>query len=117
MEREVAEAATPGEPGLVVREFSGLEPDELRFFVTTLLKSGKHVLAYQQSPQKYIVIGRGRGDRDLRRVSSRVFGLLGGKGGGSANLLEGRGGDFSRIAEVITLLETELGEAGGAPGA
>jgi len=123
MEREVAEAEA-GESDLVIREFSGLEAADLRFFVTALIKGGKHALAYQrpQPPLKavpprsdavppeggYAVIGRGRGDLDLRRISARVFTLLGGKGGGSANLVEGRGADFSRIAEVVALLRTEL---------
>jgi len=127
MEREVAAAAVPGGPGLVVREFCGLEPADLRFFVTALTKSGKHALAYQrpQPPLKaipprldaapaeggYIVIGRGRGDIDLRRISARLFALLGGKGGGSTNLIEGRGGDFSKIAEAVALLRENLAES------
>jgi alanyl-tRNA synthetase len=125
MEREVAAASAAGGPGLVVREFSGLEAAELRFFVTALAKGGRHALAYQQPPplptaadeggdlpagaRGYVVIGRGRGDLDLRRLSARVFELLAGKGGGSAGLVEGRGRDFSRIAEVIALLRAELG--------
>ena len=83
---------------------------ELRFFVSGLLNAGRQALAYQQAPQKYIVIGRGRGTSDLRRISSRVFSLLGGKGGGSENMIEGRGEDFSRIAEVVELLRTSLAE-------
>jgi len=95
---------------LIIREFSGLDPSELRFFVSGLLNAGRQALAYQQAPQKYIVIGRGRGTSDLRLISSRVFSLLGGKGGGSENLIEGRGEDFSRIAEVVELLRTSLAE-------
>ena len=96
---------------LVIREFSGLDPAELRFFVSGLLKAGRHALAYQQqAPQKYVVIGRGRGTCDLRRISARVFELLGGKCGGGENLIEGRGEDFSRITEVADLLRANLAE-------
>jgi len=59
LEKEIA-SEIASDSSLVVREFSGLDPAELRFFATALLKTGKHVLAYQKSPQKYIVIGRGR---------------------------------------------------------
>ena len=133
MEREASAAAA--EAGdLIVREFSGFEAGDLRFFATALMAGGKHVLAYQQSqpalkavpPRSdavpaegalqfpaeggYIVIGRGQGDSDLRRIGPMVFSLLAGKGGGSANLLEGRGGDFSRIGEVADLLRASLRE-------
>lgn len=109
LENEIAGELAKAAP-LVVREFSGLEPAELRFFVSGLLKAGRHALAYQQAPQKYIVIGRGPGSCDLRRLSPRVFELLGGKGGGGENLIEGRAGDFSRIAEVADLLRAGLAE-------
>lgn len=107
MEKEIASEITTGSH-LVVREFGGLDPAELRFFATTLLNRGKNVLAYSQSPQKYLIIGRGRGNFDLQRISSRVFAMLGGKGGGSENLIEGRGDDFSKISEVVELLRTSL---------
>jgi alanyl-tRNA synthetase len=113
MEGEIAAASTGKDP-LIVREFSGLDPADLRFFATSLIQSGRHVLVFQKSGPAYAVIGRGKGDFDLRRVSARAFSLLGGRGGGSANLIEGGGNDFSRIAEVIDLLRASL--AGSKPG-
>ena len=80
----------------------------MRFFAVSLLKQGKQVLAYTQDPQKYIIIGRGQGSFDLRQISAQIFGLLGGKGGGSENLIEGRAQDFSKISEVIALLQASL---------
>jgi len=109
LEREADAAGANNDP-LTVREFSGLDISEIRFFATSLLNRGRNVLAYSQSPQKYIVIGHGRGTADLRRISGRVFTLLGGRGGGSENLIEGRGEDFSRIAEVVELLRAALVE-------
>jgi alanyl-tRNA synthetase len=108
-EREIA-AESAREDSLIIREFNGLDPAELRFFATSLIKAGKHVLAYQKAQPAYIIIGRGRGSLDLRQISSRVFALLNGKGGGSANLIEGRGEDFSGIAEVVALLRESLAE-------
>jgi alanyl-tRNA synthetase len=115
LEREVAEAAASGDP-LVVREFSGLDPAALRYFAGAVCQQGKHALAYQRpdpalavpGDSAYVVIGRGRGDVDLRSLSASVFSLLQGKGGGSAGMIEGRGGDFSRIAEVVALLNDRL---------
>ena len=90
MERAAGDAAAaPGD--LVVREFSDCEPADLRFFASAVMAAGKHVLAFQRSQPAHVVVGRGRGDFDLRAVSARLFALLGGKGGGSASLLEGRG--------------------------
>lgn len=127
MEIAIAEA-TAGGVGLVVREFSGLDPADLRFFAGALVRLGKHVLAYQRShpalkavPPRtdavpaeggYVVIGRGRGDFDLRSLSARVFALLQGKGGGSAAMIEGRGGDFAKIAELAALLDDSLSGSG-----
>ncbi|MCU0276651.1 MAG: DHHA1 domain-containing protein [Acidobacteria bacterium] len=115
MEREVAAAVAAGD-SLVVREFSGLDPSDLRFFATSLMKHGRHVLAFQRPPPAlepsgggaYIVVGRGQGGFDLRGICARLFAILNGKGGGSANLIEGRGRDFSRSAEAIGLLREAL---------
>jgi alanyl-tRNA synthetase len=107
LEHEIA-GVLAGDDPLVVREFSGLDPAELRFFAGALIQQGRHVLAYQSSQPAYVAIGRGRGNFDLRTLSARVFALLNGKGGGGANLIEGRGDDFSRIAEVAALLREGL---------
>jgi alanyl-tRNA synthetase len=107
LEKEIA-AAVAGRDPLVIRELNGLENGELRFFALALLKAGRQVLAYSQDPQKYIVIGRGQGGFDLRRISARIFELLGGRGGGGENLLEGRVQDFTRLAEVVALLSASL---------
>jgi alanyl-tRNA synthetase len=48
LEHEIATATAGGGP-LVVREFSGLDPDELRFFAAAVNRQGKHALAYQRS--------------------------------------------------------------------
>jgi alanyl-tRNA synthetase len=109
LEREIAVAAAAGND-LVVREFSGVDAAELRFFVNALMKHGRQALAYSATAPRYIVIGRGRGAFDLRRISADIFALLDGKGGGAANLIEGRGEDFSRIAEVADLLRASLSE-------
>ena len=111
MEIAIAEASAGG-GGLVVREFSGLDPADLRFFAGALVQQGKHVLAYQRSQPAYVVIGRGRGDFDLRSLSARVFALLQGKGGGSASMIEGRGDDFTKIAELAALLDDSLSGKG-----
>ncbi len=109
LENEVA-AELAGDQSLIIREFSGLDIPELRFFATSLLNQGRNVLAYSQSPQKYIVVGCASGRFDLQRLSARIFALLGGKGGGSANLIEGRAEDFSKINEVRELLQSGLAE-------
>lgn len=107
LEREIAVAATAGND-LVVREFSGIDAAELRFFVSALMKHGCQVLAYSAMPPQYVVIGRGQGAFDLRQISAEIFALLDGKGGGAANLIEGRGRDFSKIPQIIALLQTSL---------
>jgi alanyl-tRNA synthetase len=107
LEKETAAAAACPET-MVIREFNGVDSADLRFFALTLLTAGKQVLAYSQDPQKYIVIARGQGGFDLRRISAEIFDLLGGKGGGRENLLEGRAQDFSKLSDVIALLQVHL---------
>lgn len=107
LESEIA-AAAAGADALVIRAFSGLDNDEIRFFALGLMTQGKHVLAYTQDPPQHVIIGRGRGDGDLRTICAPLFALLGGKGGGRENLLEGRGTDFSRLDEAVALLRTVL---------
>jgi alanyl-tRNA synthetase len=120
LEREIAAAAAHADP-LALREFSGLEPADLRFFVTALVKEGRSALAYQKAaPSReasaapasgYVVAGCGRPGADLRAISAPFFTLLAGKGGGSAGLIEGRAGDLSRLAEAAALLRSAA--AGG----
>ena len=112
MEHEIAGAVAEAGP-LVVREFSDCEPADLRFFASTLMAAGKHVLACQRSQAAHVVIGRGHGDFDLRSVSARLFALLDGRGGGSANLLEGRADDLARFGEVVELLRACLLDPAG----
>jgi alanyl-tRNA synthetase len=107
MEKEIAAAVLDPET-LVIREFSGMDSVDMRFFAVSLLNRGKQVLVYSQDPPYYIIIGRGQGSFDLGRISTQIFGLLGGKGGGRENLLEGRAQDFSKISEVIALLKASL---------
>jgi len=105
--REIAAAAAAGED-LVIREFPPGDPADMRFFATALMKLGRQVLAYSAGPPGPVIVGRGRGAFDLRRISADIFALLDGKGGGAANLLEGRGRDFSNMPRVIALLQTSL---------
>jgi Ser-tRNA(Ala) deacylase AlaX len=112
MEREAGIAATAAD-ALVVREFSGCEPADLRCFAGALAAVGKHALAFSR-PQAagtgiHVVVGRGGGDFDLRLISARFFALLAGRGGGGASLLEGRAKDLSRLDEAIALLRASLG--------
>jgi len=107
LEKEIA-AAAAGTEALVIREFNEVDSASMRLFAVSLLNQGKHVLAYTPDPQKYVVVGRGQGSFDLRQISAQIFGLLRGKGGGSENLLEGRVQDFSKLSEVITLLQASL---------
>jgi alanyl-tRNA synthetase len=106
LEKEIAAMAAGHD--LVVREFPGIDAVELRFFVSALMKQGRQVLAYSTTPPRHIVIGRGRGAFDLRQICAAIFARLDGKGGGAANLIEGHAKDFSKIAQVIALLQTSL---------
>ncbi len=112
MEREARFAAAEAD-ALVVREFSGCDPIDLRLFAGALAAAGKHVLAFSRPPAPgagiQVVVGRGRGDFDLRLISARLFALLEGRGGGGASLLEGRASDLSRLDEAVALLRASLG--------
>ncbi len=107
MDLEIARSAAAGEE-LVVREFAGSDAAKMRRFATGLIQHGCHVFAYSAAPPHQVVIGRGRGTFDLRQASPAIFSLLQGKGGGAANLIEGRGADLSKIRQVIELLQTSL---------
>jgi alanyl-tRNA synthetase len=107
LEKETA-AAAAGPETMVIREFNGVDSADLRFFALALSKAGKQVLAYTRDRQKHIIIARGRGNFDLRLISAKIFGLLGGKGGGRENLIEGSAQDFSTLPEVVALLRTSL---------
>ena len=51
LEREIAADVAAGED-LVVREFSGIDAAELRFFAAALIKQGRQVLAYSTTPTR-----------------------------------------------------------------
>jgi len=106
-ENEMARIAAAGEE-LVVREFPGTDAAAMRRFATALMKHGCHVLAYSALAPGHVIIGRGRGTFDLRQIIPDIFTLMHGQGGGAANLIEGRGDDFSKIPQIIALLQTCL---------
>ncbi|MBN2344905.1 MAG: hypothetical protein JXO51_00845 [Candidatus Aminicenantes bacterium] len=114
MEQEARDAIADS-GAVVVREFSGCAAADLRRFALAVMQGGRHVLAFQKEGPPCILIGRGPGDFDLRRLSGRIFTLLDGRGGGGANLLEGRGNDLSHLDEVVELLRDHLERRG--PGA
>lgn len=107
MER-AAELAAAEKNDLVIRGLGDSDPGDLLFFAGAITAAGKHVLAFSSSPGIHVVVGRGRGDFDLRLISARLFALLNGKGGGGASLLEGRANDLSRLDEAIALLRANL---------
>ena len=94
---------------LVIMESGEFAMPEIKHFAVSLIKKGKHVIAYTRAQPPYIVIGSGSGVFDLRSLAKEVFTMLNGKGGGRENLIEGRPGDFTRIDDVIRLIREKIG--------
>jgi alanyl-tRNA synthetase len=95
---------------LIVREFPEADPADIKTFALALLNAGRHVLAWTAGPPAYLLIGRGSGSADLRDLSKQVFSLLGGRGGGRDNLVEGRPESLARLKEVVSLLTSSLSQ-------
>jgi len=104
--REAREALADPAP-LIVRELPGWEPADMTGFVSAVTSAGRSVLAYDRTAG-HLLIGRGRGTLDLRRLAPRLLALVDGRGGGRAELIVGRAGDFSRLDELTDLLRREL---------
>jgi len=92
---------------LIVRELPGWEPGDMAGFVAAVTSAGRCVLAYDREAG-HLLVGRGQGTLDLRGLAPRLFALVGGKGGGRAELIAGRAGDFSRLDELTALLCREF---------
>jgi len=104
MDREIAAAAAESKDWLV-RDLSGVEMSDLKFFALALMEKGKNVLAYAREPHPYLIIARGKGNTDLRKMAADIFAVLGGRGGGKEKIIEGRPADFSRLPDVLAMLE------------
>lgn len=107
IERRAAACLEQPEP-LLVQEFPATDPADIKAFALTLLNAGRHVLAWTSGPPAYLVIGRGPGAVDLRELGKQVFVLLGGRGGGRDNLIEGRPESLAHIDAVIALVTAQL---------
>jgi len=89
---------------LIVRRFDDGGIEAMRYFTAALLQTGKNVLAYHPA-LGYIQVGCGSGATNLKALAPEIFSLLAGKGGGRETLIEGKAADFSRLDEVIGLLQ------------
>lgn len=107
LERLLSSLLEGGEPYLE-RELPGWESGELRLFATSLSKEGRNVVAYSRD-KGHIVVARGKGNKDLRTLSSLVFPPLQGRGGGREDLLEGKVGSWEGLTQVLGLLRETLG--------
>ena len=56
----------------------------------------------------FSLVQGGDGSRDLRALGSQVCEILGGRGGGSESVFQGKADSLSRRDEVIDLIETEV---------
>jgi len=106
LETEIQKLAAGGET-LVVHELRGADSADARYVAGALAERKKNAVIYTVEPAGYLVIARGQGDCNLRKLSGELFGLLGGKGGGREEMIEGRG-DIARLPELIARLRDLL---------
>ncbi len=104
--REVREALADPAP-LVVREWNGWEPSNQQRFVAEVMAAGRNVVVFDRA-RGGLLVGRGQGALDLRELAPRIYGWIGGRGGGRPDLVSGRGDDFAALDDLLDFLTGEF---------
>ena len=102
--------ASPG--AFLHRQFVGVEEHLLRRVSEELGRWPGERVAFltcdRDGGALFSLVQGGDGRRDLRALGSRVCEILGGRGGGSESVFQGKADSLSRRDEVIGLIETEM---------
>ncbi len=95
----------------IFKIFEDEEIKDIKFMAKKLVNNGKNVLFLTKEPSKYILIGRGKGRLNLREISSEIFSIVKGRGGGREDWIEGKIENFSGIEELKAFLSDSFEKA------
>ncbi len=95
----------------IFKIFEDEEIKDIKFMAKKLVDNGKNILFLTKEPSKYILIGRGKGTLNLRKISSEIFSIVKGRGGGREDWIEGKIEDFSGIGKLKDFLSESFDKA------
>ena len=76
-----------------------------------ITSSGKNILFVSKNPTKFLIIGRGKGDINLKELSGKIFSIVKGRGGGREDWIEGKLEDLSDVEKLKLFLSEYLDKA------
>ena len=110
---ETARRLASSEGAIVEAHFDGVDAGFLQSIarqMTVLRTSRACLLTATTDSSSFFVLYRGTGcDLDLETIGAELATLLDGRGGGSAELFQGKAGSLARRPEAVSLLEDAIG--------
>ncbi len=104
LKQELAAAKLAGK-SFFYREIPGLEAAGIKQMAVEALNQGIGICLFSSDPKSYLLVGDGSGRHDLRETAASLFALLGGRGGGRSQLIEGSFSEPDRIPEALARLQ------------
>jgi len=87
------------------RELPGLEAAEIKQLAVKALPLGIGLCLFTLAPKPFLVVADGCGGHDLKAIAKDLFSLLGGRGGGQSQLIEGSISQPQRLPKALDLLQ------------
>lgn len=114
--REATVALLASSDAVLDAHFDGADAGFLQLVARQLLNAGDHraalLTAEGPSGAYFVVCAPPKAGLDLRPAGARVAELLGGRGGGSPEMIQGKAGSLQRRADAKAGLERDLPSAG-----
>ncbi len=95
----------------IFKVFEDEDIKDLKFMAKKITSSGKNILFVSKNPTKFFIIGRGKGDTNLKELSEKIFSTVKGRGGGREDWLEGKLENLDDIEKLKALLEKSFDRA------
>ncbi len=95
----------------IFKVFEDEDIKDLKFMAKKITSSGKNILFVSKNPTKFLIIGRGKGDINLKELSGKIFSIVKGRGGGREDWIEGKLEDLSDVEKLKLFLSEYLDKA------
>ncbi len=95
----------------IFRIFEDQEIKDIKIMAKKLTENNKNILFITKTPNPHIIVGRGKGNLNLRDLKDKIFSIVKGRGGGKEDWIEGKLEEVSKIEVLKEFLKNSFDKA------